>query len=246
MQRDEHGGTTLQRLVQTVVEELAEEREQAVVRRRQPDVGGHVGDEQRLVSRNTSGRLQRRHIDRRIGSWNGVARDDASVPLGTHREAGGRNGGRVRRCLIDDQVADNARLRIDDRSGLLLVAGGPWWTNGERGGDRLGIIERWSRQTWERLVGLREVLAPGHQVVARPVDGPQTVRRQIVGHLIGSRAHQLTAVLRVAYRIRIRRVVHLARLLKDRSRMSFGDLDLLENEREIRWRDGETLADRRG
>ena len=49
VERDEHGAAALHGLVDAMVEELAEEREQAVVRRRQADVSGHVRDEQRLV-----------------------------------------------------------------------------------------------------------------------------------------------------------------------------------------------------
>ena len=49
LQRHDHRAATLDGLVDAMVEELTEEREQAVVRRRKADVGGHVGDEQRLV-----------------------------------------------------------------------------------------------------------------------------------------------------------------------------------------------------
>ena len=55
LQRHEHrAAATVGDLVETMVEELAEDREQRVERRRQPDIGRHVGDVQRLVRRNAS------------------------------------------------------------------------------------------------------------------------------------------------------------------------------------------------
>ena len=51
LERHEDRAAALDRLVDAVVEELAEQREQRVVRRREADVGGDVGDEERLVRR---------------------------------------------------------------------------------------------------------------------------------------------------------------------------------------------------
>ena len=51
LQRHEDGAAALDGLVDAVVEELTEQGEQRVVRRREADVGGDVRDEQRLVRR---------------------------------------------------------------------------------------------------------------------------------------------------------------------------------------------------
>ena len=67
VQWDDHLRAALDRLVDTMVEELAEEREELVVRRRQADVGGHVGDEQRVVRRCATGRYPGYGCDCRLG-----------------------------------------------------------------------------------------------------------------------------------------------------------------------------------
>ena len=51
LQRNEDRAAALDGLVDAVVEELTEEREQRVVRRREADVRGHVRDEQGLMRR---------------------------------------------------------------------------------------------------------------------------------------------------------------------------------------------------
>ena len=55
LQRDEDRAAALDRLVDAMVEELAEQGEQRVVRRGEADVGRDVRDEQRLVGRRASG-----------------------------------------------------------------------------------------------------------------------------------------------------------------------------------------------
>ena len=95
----------LTRLVDAVVEELAEEGEQRVVRRREADVGGHVRDEQRLV---------RRRAARRDSLTGGSASGSGSVVQGTTPglpwvrtgKPAAAIGGRVGGGLVDDQVAD--------------------------------------------------------------------------------------------------------------------------------------------
>ena len=79
LQRHEDGAAALHGLVDTVVEELAEEGEQRVVRRRQADVGGDVRDEQRLVRRHAAaGNAVDRRDGRRVGV--GRAREHPGLP----------------------------------------------------------------------------------------------------------------------------------------------------------------------
>ena len=248
LERHEHRAAALQGLVEAVVEELPEEREQAVVGRRQPDVGGDVGDEQRLMRRHAPDRLRRLDVDGRVGPRDRVARKQSRVVLGPDREAGCCDCRRIGRGLIDDQIADQARLRVDDDAALLRVAGRAGRADGEARRDRLCAAKCRSCQAWERLVGLGELLVAGDQVVAPAIDGPETVRRQSVGNLIRAWPDQHRAVLGVADGVGVGRRVDLVGFLQDRRRVPLGDLDLLEDERQIGWRDREALADgcRRG
>ena len=118
---EDRSRTTVGDLVEAVIEELAEDREQRVERRRQADVGGYIRDEQRLMLPHAVDRLQRDDVGAvRIL----VARDDPGVALGAHREAGCGDRGRVVGCLVDDQVADRSWLGVGDASGRLRVTGG--------------------------------------------------------------------------------------------------------------------------
>ena len=86
LQRDEDGAAALDGLVDAVVEELAEEREQRVVRRREADVGGDVRDEQGLVRRHAAGgdaddRRMRRRV--RVGGARVHARGCPGCAPGT-------------------------------------------------------------------------------------------------------------------------------------------------------------------
>ena len=152
-----------------MVEELAEDREQRVERRRQADVGRDVRDEQRLVRRHAAVRravgVARRRVDR--------ARHDAGVALGAHREAGGRDGGGVGGGLVDDQVADHARLGVEHEARVCAYEVGVWAARGQRGRSpsaswNTGVVE-----ARERLVGGTEVSWPG----CRLLHEPSTVRR---------------------------------------------------------------------
>ena len=225
----EHGALALECLVEAVVEELAEEREHRVVRRRQSDVGRHVGDEQRLVRRNAPDRDTRdRRVSRRVGVRG--ARELARVALGAHREPcrGDRRwvGGR----LIDDEVADRPRLGVDDgvAGRELVVARRTGPTHREGSGDRLGGAERRCRQVQEGHVGGGERLATGEQVVARAVDGAQPVGRQAVRDLVRRRTDERRA-----------RVVG-----RGGGRVALSDLDLLEDEAQVTRGDDEPVADR--
>ena len=85
LQGDEDGAAAaLVHQIEAVIEELAEEGEHLIEGRAQTDVGGDVGDEERTGRRDFGERT------------------------------GGGRGRRVIRCLVDDQVADDPRLRVGD------------------------------------------------------------------------------------------------------------------------------------
>ena len=143
----------------------------------------------------------------------GIARERAGGRvLRADRMAGSRDRGRVRRRLVDDQVAHDARRRVEDGALLLLVAG-----RRDRGGSgpacghALGIAEARCRQAREQLIRGGETLAPREEVVARAVDGPQAVRREPVRDLIRAGADE--------------RATRVAR--RQRPCVLLGDLDLL-------------------
>ena len=225
VERHEDRATALDGLVDPVVEELAEEGEEGVVRRREADVRRDVGDVQGLERRHAA----RGNLDDRRGCsrrWVRRAREQARVALGPDRDPGCSHGGRVRRGLVDDQVADDPRLRVDDRALLLRVAGRPGSTHREARRDRLGVLENWCGETREGRVRRAEVLPTGDQVVARAVDGPQTVGGQGIRDLIGSRPDERPAGVRGRERIGV----------------VLADLDLLEDERQVGRGDDKALA----
>ena len=170
-------------LVDAVVEELAEEREQRVVRRREADVGRHVRDEQRLVRRRAAGGTPSTG-----GAASGPGRwctgTTLGSALGADRVAGRRDRRRVRRGLVDDQVADRraaaSRRRCpssacsDDGPGRAEARAGPARRRGSR------------RRPGAGTPGPRRAKRsrPREQVVARAVDRAQAVRRQAVRDLV--------------------------------------------------------------
>src|SRR5207248_6675872 len=94
--------------VETVVEELSEEREHEVERRREAEVGGDVRDEERPGNGISYG-------EQRVGQVGRVdsrRRADEAARAARMRRNG--SSGRVRHRLIDDQVADDAWLRVKD------------------------------------------------------------------------------------------------------------------------------------
>ena len=88
------------------------------------------------------------------------ARDDALVALGPDGEAGGGDRGRVRRGLVDDQVADRARLGVERRCrSSARTTSRP--AAAERGRRASASTEHRGGQARERLVGGAEGLLAG-------------------------------------------------------------------------------------
>ena len=186
MQRDEDRAAALDRLVDAVVEELAEEGEQRVERRREADVGGHVRDEQRLVGRGAAGGTPSTG-----GIGQGVrvggARRTRSAPWVRTGTRAAAIGGRVRRGLVDDQVADHPGLGVEDVARLLGVGGRPG--RAEAGRDA-SAGRKTSASSAAGRPGRRHRTSPARdQVVARAVDGPQA-RRRPAGSGAGSAAYR--------------------------------------------------------
>ena len=226
LQRHEDRAATLDRLVHTVVEELTEQREERVVRRRESDVGRHVGDEQRLVRRGAVGR-HREDLGTSERVRIGGARDGTVGALAPNRETRRGDSGRVGRGLVHDEVADHAGLGIEDEPRGLEVAGGHG-----RATERPGLrgLEDSTGEAGEQLVGCPERLLAVLEVVARAVHGAQPEREQRAGDLVRPWPDQRAAGTGRRRRIRDVRL---------------GDLDLLENEGQVRRGDGEALPDRR-
>ena len=192
-QRHEHGAAALDGLVDAVVEELAEEREQRVVRRREADVRRHVRDEQRLVRGHAAGGNARDGRGTRVGIRR--ARMHARVVLRAHRELGRGDGCRVGRRLVDDQVRDQAGLRSRTRSPSSARTTSSGWCRcqGRRSPSGcLGGAEDGGRQARERLVRGRELVAAREQVVARSIDRAQAVAGEPVRDLVPSRGRPAT------------------------------------------------------
>ena len=193
-------GAVLADQVDAVVEELAEEREEAVGRRRQAGVGRDVGNEQALwqsgdglAARGGIGR--RREVAKRgdivSGAENAVragergagvvggavdavrARQRVVSIAGAELAQLGLLGGersRIRRGLIGDQIADRARRRVDDQSAGLRV-----------GGSCLRALEDRIGDGRERLQRRAEGVAAGSQVVVRASDFTQSERQSTGG-----------------------------------------------------------------
>ncbi|NRP23320.1 hypothetical protein LPJGGPFB_06590 [Ensifer adhaerens] len=240
LERDEHrAGAALGHEIETVVEELAEEGHPGVERRGQACIRRDVRDFEDLLV------VARAELT--VETWAGD--DRQAEPLGNRVEIGLRrrnrrritagfrlgkrlegdrdrcgirrnilrsgiaqrrcDGGRVVHGLVDDQVADRARLRVDHQSARLLVGGAPF----------CGLEHR-CRDTREDVVGRAEGLALGviEQVVAGTIDGTQAQRHTRVWQQRGQRR---TIGIRL------------------------GDLDLVEDEVEIRAHQHDALAARR-
>ncbi|MNQ86064.1 hypothetical protein D3C85_1012480 [compost metagenome] len=109
LQRDEHRtAATLGHQIQTMVEELTEEGHPRVERCGETFVRCHVGDEEHLfIVGSTEDTVQ-------TGAGNGCR------ALGQGRRSGGHRR-RVIGRLVDDQVTDDARLRVlHETAGLLI------------------------------------------------------------------------------------------------------------------------------
>ena len=179
--------------------------------------------------------------------------------LGAHGRARGSDRCRVRGCLVDDEVADEPWLGVVDVAGLAGVGGAraPRIARAEEVvRAALGWPERGRGEAREQLVGGAEggMVGGGRlrrpcggrggvhesdEVVAGSVDGAQAVRRERIGNLVRPRADHREAVVRVRHGIRVRLGSG-----EEHLRVMFGDLDLLEDEGQIRGRDGEAAADR--
>ena len=168
LERDEDGAAlALVDQVEAMVEELAEEREPRVVRRREARVRRGVRDEERVR----------------------VAREAVVDGHGARLLVRGGDCRRVVRRRVDDQVADHARLRVLDEALGRLVRG---WRSAGLAGSRatraeqvevLRVAEKRARQTREHLVCLAEVRLAGLDVVLGAVNRPQPSHEQGVGDL---------------------------------------------------------------
>ncbi len=147
--------------IQAVVEELAEEGEHRVERGRQAGVGRHVGNE------------------------TGLARGQALAVVATslHRR-------RIVRRLVHHQVAGDAGLGVVDGTLLGRVGGRGAAGRPEQAGIRVGRSVHLVQEPGEHLIGAAEVFLAGLQVVARSVDGAQTVGEHGAAHLVGPGAEQ--------------------------------------------------------
>ncbi len=222
LERHDHVAAALGHEVEAVVEELAEEGEHQVERRRQAEVGRDVRDEQR-AGRHVPDREQR--VGTR-GAGVGVGADEPARAARMRRD-GDRRGIGVR--LVRDQVGNDARLRVDDRvvEQLLLVRG-----------PLLGVLEDRRRLTREQPIGLAEgvLIWDGNEVVARPVHGPEAHR-------------ELRVAIRVTDAVdleRSRPEQRVARMLGAVCRgMRLPDHDLVEDEAQILAVKDEPGTDRR-
>ena len=175
VQRHEHRAAALDGLIDAMVEELAEEREQRVVRRREADVRRHVRDEQRLVRWHAAGGHAGDGRRRGSGSWCTDARPGCSAcARGT--AAAAMAAGLVdvwstirfeitRGCVVEHEALLLRVRRARDRAAARTE---------EIGRATLGCAEERGRQARERLVRSREL------VTARRT-GCCTIRRPCAG-----------------------------------------------------------------
>jgi hypothetical protein len=181
LQRDDDGAAGLRHQVEPVVEELTEEGEHQIERRRQTEVWGDVRDEQRVG---------------RVGGigWRCGLADEAAAAA---RVIVRRLRGRVVRRLIDDQVADETRLGVEHVARVLLVRGRQ---PGRR--IRLRVTEPRRQHAREQLVGGAEQVLIGrrHEVVVRAVDGPQAGWQLRVGEYLAGRSDARADTLQHATR----------------------------------------------
>ena len=154
---DDRAAAALRRQVEAVVEELPEQREPRVERRRQADVGRDVRD------------------------------DEAALAASLRRLARGRHGRRVARALVDDQVARSCaaasrrRSRSSRRSPGRTAARPP----GPVDVARLALAEQRRDEPREDPVRRAELLLARDQVVER-ARRPCAARRAAAGSGSGS------------------------------------------------------------
>ena len=201
-------GAVLADQVDAVVEELAEEREEAVGGRRQAGVGRDVGNEQALWQ-SGDGLAARGGIGRRreVAERGDVVSGAENAVRAGERGAGivggavdavragqrvvaiagaelaelrllGGERGRVGRGLIGDQIADRARRRVDDQSAGLRI-----------GGARLRALEDRIGDRRERLQRRAEGAAASGQVVVRAGEFTQAERQHRIDRRLAGFRH---------------------------------------------------------
>ncbi|MCY1271468.1 hypothetical protein D9M70_200250 [compost metagenome] len=174
LQLDEHGaGTALGDQVETVVEELAEEGHPGVERRRQAFVRRDVREQEHvLVVAGAELAVQARALDdlhallEHVVVTRRAEVEDAVRPGVVGAGVGGRVVGR----LVDQQVADGARLRVEDEAAGLRI-----------GRTVLGITEVRIDDPREGVVGRAE-LGVVDAVLLEQVVGRTVHRAQAEGH----------------------------------------------------------------
>ena len=124
--------------------------------------------------------------------------------LGAHREPVRRNRRRVVDALIDDQVADHPRLRVEHSVALGLLPRSSSPGRRRVAGAASAVLKSGLVSRGNGHVRRSKLVTPGDQVVARTIDRTQTVRRQIIRNLVRTRPDQRLAVLRIARLVRIR------------------------------------------
>ncbi|MNO67082.1 hypothetical protein D3C76_578850 [compost metagenome] len=174
LQRDEHGArTTFGHQVQAMIEELPEEGHPGVERRGQPRVRRGVLEKVHIVII-TSTELT---IQPGAGDYpyailqHVVIIRQAEVEYTVHARVESRGiGRRVVRRLVDDQVTDGARLRVNHNAVVLRIRRSLF----RRIEDRIGHPRK-------EVIGGAELGVVGavevQQVVVRPVDRTQAQRR---------------------------------------------------------------------
>ncbi len=172
-----HHALRFPRGIDTVIEELSEQGEHAVVGRGQTEVRGDVRDVERLPFLHT--------VDRDAGAFAGYrGRFVVDGPVCT---AGGRDGRRVVGRLVHDHVADEARgpigdVGVDRPIGLSVRSGAPLWF----------------RKTGKRKIRGPELFLALDEVVVRAVHGTESVWHQGVCYLVGTRTDQRCSRHRIA------------------------------------------------
>ena len=161
--------------VDAMVEELAEEGQQAAERRREPGIRRHVVDEEALLQAG-----DRRAAARQVGRRGEIAACD--VVRGAEDAVGTRLGGvqvavaelavglveggdgrGIVEGLVGDEVADDARLRVHHQAARLRVAGAV-----------LRILQQGIADRRKGLVGGAIAGLPRHQTIVGAVHGPET------------------------------------------------------------------------
>jgi hypothetical protein len=86
--------------------------------------------------------------------------------------------------LVDDEIRDDPRLRVEYKAARLLIR--RRIPDRQRSGaievdaDRLGRLEYRGGQAWEDVVGGAELTLAQHEIVETPIDRSQTVRHLYV------------------------------------------------------------------